>query len=101
MFNIDGPYYLRTINVEHGDVNFRYNYCYSILWQWSIPWPGLLLRTPSWDSYVALAIGARAWVRRIRGRGTDLRYPLSRVPAHPLRALGVCALGSTLGDNPM
>ena len=70
--------------VEHGDVNFRYNYCYSILWPWSIPWPGLLLRTPSWDSYAALAIGARDWVLRIRGRGTDLRYPLSRVPAPSL-----------------
>ena len=40
-----------------------------------------MLGTPSWDSYAVLAIGARDWVLRIRGRVTDLRYPLSRVPA--------------------
>ena len=28
-----------TWSIEHGDVNFRYNYCYSILLPWSIPWP--------------------------------------------------------------
>jgi hypothetical protein len=90
-------YHCRT--VEHGETVFRYNDCYSILWPWSNPWPLLLVRTPTWNSYAALDIGARLLVRRTHGRGTVLNYLLSRVPAHPLRALGVCALRSTLRDN--
>ena len=30
------------------------------------------------------------------GRGANLRYPYSRVPAHPLKALGACVLGRNL-----
>ena len=85
--------------VEHGDECFRYNNCYTIMWKWSNSWPLLSESTPIRDSFAALAIGAQDWVCLTRRRGMDLRYPLSRVPAHPLRALVVCALGSTLGDN--
>ena len=85
------------ILVEHGNNNCRYNYCWSILWPLSYPWSLILARTLILNSYAALATGAQDWVRRTHGRGMDLRYTLSRVLAHPLRVLGVCALGSTAG----
>ena len=37
--------------------------------------------TPTWKCYVALAIGAKDWVRCTLGRGMDIRYRLSRVSA--------------------
>ena len=39
----------------------------------------------------ALIIGARCRVNL--GKGPDLVYPFSRVPTHPLRALGAAARG--------
>ena len=41
-------------------------------------------------------IGSTVPVEGVQVLGT---HYLPRVPAHPLRALGVCALGSDLGDN--
>ena len=69
------------IIVKHGDLCFRYNTCYTLLWSWSNLWPLLMGRTPIWHIYASLAIGARDRVRHTRGRGTDLRDPLSRVLA--------------------
>ena len=50
----------------------------------------LLLETPS---YPALVLWSNIGTL---GKGVNLGYPCSRVPAHPLRALGACALGSNL-----
>ena len=70
------------ITVKHGDSNFQYNTCYTVVvWSWSYQWPSLLDRTPTWDTYAALAVVTQDRVRRTRGRGMDLGYPLYRVPA--------------------
>ena len=45
------------------------------------------MRTPLWDACAAPAIGAQDWVSCTRGRGTDLRYPLSRVSGTSLPPL--------------
>ena len=71
------------VNYGHGETRGR-SYCLGL------PLSGYLC---------ALGLGARYWVPRTRGRGTDFRYPLFRVPAHPLRALGACARGSARGDK--
>ena len=34
----------------------------------------------------------------IQGRGTDLMYPLGRVPTHPFRVLGFVARGKKRGE---
>ena len=35
----------------------------------------------------------------ILGKGDERMYPSRRVPAHPLSALGLAALGKNLGEN--
>ena len=48
----------------------------------------LLLRTPNYCAKILCPINGTL------GSGADFRYPYSRVPAHPLRVFGACALGN-------
>ena len=82
-----------------------WNECSRQLWDHGCTWSSMIgyehtafLVITVWRDVAPLLVGAcllsPIWSH---GNGTDLMYPLERLPTHPLRVLGVSALGRTCG----